>query len=37
MQARRLVAEHLTLPDLAPVTRHPPGSGLTLVRINTTT
>jgi hypothetical protein len=33
LAARRLVAGHLTLPELAPVTRHPPGSGLTLVRL----
>lgn len=31
--ARRLVAAHLILPELAPVTRHPPGSGMTLVRL----
>lgn len=32
--ARRLIADHVTLPELAGITRHPPGSGLTLVRLN---
>ncbi len=31
--ARDLVADHLTLPELASVTHHPPGSGMTLVRL----
>lgn len=31
--ARALVAAHLTLPELAGITRHPPGSGMTLVRL----
>lgn len=31
--ARDLVADHLTLPELASVTQHPPGSGMTLVRL----
>ncbi len=31
--ARRLVADCMTLPELAPLTHHPPGSGMTLVRL----
>ena len=31
--ARALVAEQLVLPELAPVTAYPPGSGLTLVKL----
>lgn len=31
--AREVVAAHLMLPELAGITRHPPGSGLTLVRL----
>ena len=31
--ARALIAGHLSLPDLAPATRQPPGSGLALVKL----
>lgn len=31
--ARSLVADHLVLPELAPVTAYPPGSGLTLAKL----
>ena len=31
--ARALIAGHLTLPDLAPASRQPPGSGLALVKL----
>ena len=35
-EARRLVEDLLILPELAPVTRHPPGSRMTMVRIAST-
>ena len=31
--ARSLIADYAVLPDLAPVTRYPPGSGLSVVRL----
>lgn len=34
--ARRLIADLLILPELAPITRHPPGSRMTMVQIAST-